>query len=167
MNRNISGLIAYIIAFFLQYFLGGLLPNHWSDPNLILCMTAVLTYVYEDSLIWMAYGCLFAFLADLAGGMWIGIGVLSIVITELLVLLFRYIFNNENMPNAVIFSLAATLVYDSLYWIIARICGSPYSYLYMLKDLPAALIINVIIMMVLWAVMIRKVTPHKRDRYIG
>lgn len=162
-----KGLIAYLVAFILQPFLYNLFPGIDATPNLILCLTAVLVFIYEDNVPWMAFGVGFALAMDFAYGLYIGIGMMTMIIVILAIMVFKHFFNVENLLNSVILSVVITWVYATVYWLIAFIGGSPYTYWYALKSLPWQLVFNAIIFMLIYLVMIRKVTTHKTDRYFG
>lgn len=167
MNSFWKGFIAFLAAFILQPFLFNLFPGLGVTPNLILCLTAALTYIYDDNVAWMALGAGFALAMDIVSGPFVGIGMLSIIIAEVLILIFKHFFNVENFVNSLVFSLLITWVYETIYWVISVIAGSPYGYLYALKTMALQILFNAIIFMIIYLVMIRKVTPHRTDRYFG
>ena len=76
-----------------------------------------------------------------------------------------FLLNSENFMSMLVTSLGAVFVYYNLLWLIYRLAGSSYSYIYMLEKLPVYIILNVIIIMIMYAIIIRKVVSHKSDRY--
>ena len=76
-----------------------------------------------------------------------------------------FLLNSENFMSMLVTSLGSVFVYYNLLWLIYRLAGSSYSYIYMLEKLPVYIILNVIIIMIMYAIIIRKVVSHKSDRY--
>ncbi len=167
MNRYWKGAIAFLAAFLLQPFLFSLVPGLGIVPDLILCLTAALTYVYDDNVGWMAMGAGFALATDIVSGPFIGIGMLSIIAVEVGILVFKKFFNVENLVNSAVLAILVTWVYQTVYWIIAAIAGSNYGYLYAMKTIIWQILFDAVIFMIIYFIMIRKVTPHRTDRYFG
>jgi len=167
MNNFLKGTFAFVAAFILQQFLQALFPGISAVPNLILCLTAVLTYICDDNIIWMAFGVVFALIMDITFGLFIGLGMLTMLIVEVCILVFKYYFNSENIVNSLVLSVLVTLVYSVVYWLISVIAGGTYGFLYVLKSMPLEVIFNAIAFMIIYLVMIRKVTPHRTDRFFG
>ena len=72
-----KGFLAYLVAFILQPFLYNLFPGIGATPNLILCLTAVLVYLYDENVPWMAFGVGAALAVDITYGLYIGIGMID------------------------------------------------------------------------------------------
>lgn len=165
MSGRVKGFLLFFAAFLLQYCLTPFMPGDVPAPALVLYLTAILVYLYQDSLIWMIYGAVFTFAADLMTGLWPGAGLVAITVVSVLTLLYRYIFNVENMMNAILFAVLVNWAYASVLWGITTLLGGTYSYVYVMRQLPMQILFGVIIMTVIWRIMIRKVVPHRHDRY--
>lgn len=165
MSSFWKGFLVFLAAFLLQPFLNNLFPGFEIIPNLVLCLAAALTYIYEDNVAWMALGAGFTLAMDITGGLYIGIGMLSIIIVEVLIVVFKHFFNVDNLVNSIVLSVLVTWVYQSVYWIISALAGSQYGYLYAMKSILWQVLFNAVIFMIIYLIMIRKVTPHRTDRY--
>lgn len=163
--RYSRALILYVAALFLQPFLYNLFPSFGGQVNLFLCLTVVLTVVYDETLPGILYGCIFGLIEDAFFGMYVGPGALCLVTAGLAALLLKQFTNKENFINIVMLLLFSTWLYASLYWCVYAVLGSPYSYLYAMKTLPLPLVLNAAAGSVLYLVLIKRVIKHRRDRY--
>lgn len=160
-----QGLILYAAAFLLQPFLQNLIPILGNNVNLLLCLTVVLTFVYDEILPGIFFGFLFGLLHDLVYGIYLGPTALSLLAAGIAVLVLREFANIENILNALFMMLLSVWLYATVYWGIYSVLGSPYSYLYAMKTLPLPLLFNGIIAAELYFVLIKRVIKHRRDRY--
>ncbi len=160
-----QGFILYLAAFFLQPFLQNLIPGFGGNLNLILCLTVVLTFVYEEKLTGIFFGFIFGLLHDLIFGIYLGPGTLALLICGIGVLVLREFANIKNFLNALFVILVSTWLYASVYWGVYSVLGSPYSYLYAMKSLPLPLLFNSIVSAVMYFILIKRVVRHRRDRY--
>lgn len=160
-----QGLILYVAAFFLQPFLQNLIPVFGNHINLLLCLTVVLTFVYDEVLPGIFFGFIFGLLHDLVFGIYLGPGTIALMVSGITVLILREFANIENIFNALFMMLLSTWLYATVYWGIYYVLGSPYSYLYAMKTLPLQLLFHCIIAAGLYFVLIKRVMKHRRDRY--
>lgn len=163
--RYSRALILYVAALFLQPFLYNLFPSFGGQVNPFLCLTVTLTFVYDETLPGILFGCIFGLIIDSFFGMYVGPGALCLVAAGLAVMLLKQFANKENFINIVLLMLFSTWLYASLYWCIYAALGSPYSYLYAMKTLPLPLLLNVVTGGVLYLILIKRVIKHRRDRY--
>ena len=98
-------------------------------------------------------------------GMYVGPGVLSLMVIGIGVLVLREFFNIENFFNALMTALLSTWLYVTVYWGVYVVLGSPYSYLYAMKSVPLQLLFNSAACMILYFILIKRVIKHRRDRY--
>ena len=157
--------LLYLAAFFLQPFLQNLIPILGNQVNLLLCLTVVLTFVYDDILAGILFGFFFGVFSDMVSGIFLGPGVLALSITGIVVLILREFINIENIFNALFVILFSTWLHASIYWGIYYILESPYSYFYAMKSLPLQLLFNCIVGIGLYLILMKRVKKHKRDRY--
>lgn len=165
--KSWKGLVLYIGAFFLQPFLFNLLPVAGVTPNLILILTVMITFLYDDEseLLGIVLGVIFALLNDVAFGLYIGPGAIAILVSGLMVFFLKGFTNKENIINAILTIVISTWVYASVYWLVYIPLGSTYSYIYAMKSIPWQLLYNVIVAIILYLILIKKVIKHRRDRY--
>lgn len=163
--RYWQGLILYLAAFILQPFLHNLIPGLGGNVNLILCLTVILTFLYDETVIGIFFGLVFGLAGDLFYGMYAGPGGFAFVAVGVAVLLLKRFANKENSFNALIMMLLSTWMYASVYWLVYYFIGSPYSYLYAMKSLPWQLLFNAVVAAILYFVLIKRVIKHRRDRY--
>lgn len=155
----------YLAAFVLQPFLYGIIPSAGINLNMILCLTVVFTFVYDEVFPGLFFGPIFGLLTDIMYGQYIGTAAFAIAIAGVIVFLVKIYFNNENVVNAIIMLIASTWIFFTVMWIIYNLSDNSYSYLYALKGLPVQLILNTVAGTLLYLVLIKKAVKHRRDRY--
>ena len=160
-----QGFLLYIAAFFLKPFMQDLFPEFGKNLKILLCLTVVLTFLYDETLPGILCGFVFGLLHDIVFGIYIGPGVTALVVTGIAVLVLREFVNIENFFNALITMLFSTWLYTSVYWGIYFVLGSPYSYGYAMKTVPWQLLFNCLVAAVLYLPLIKRVKKHRRDRY--
>lgn len=157
--------LIYLAAFFLQPFLQNLIPVLGNNVNLILCLTVMFVFVYEDPGQGIFFGSIFALLTDMFYGQYTGPAALAMVLTGIAVYGLKYFAHIENFVNAIVFMAGATLVYASVYWGIYAAIGSAYSYGYAVSSILPQIVVNAIVGLGVYFVLIRRVIKHRRDRY--
>ncbi len=157
--------IIYLVAFICQPFLYGLLPTLGIDLNLILCLTVVLTLVYEDRFPGLFFGPIFGLLSDCLYAPYVGPEAFAIAIVGVLVFILREYINIENVLNAIFILIASTWLFVSVLWCVYYLIGSTYSYMAALHELPIQIILNTIVGIVIYRIVIKRVIRHRRDRY--
>lgn len=155
----------YLAAFFIRPVLWGLFPLIGDHMDLVLCLTVVFTFIYDDVLPGLFFGPIFALLQDVLYGEYIGPSALSLSVVVILVLIVREYVNTENILNAVLALLFSTWLFASLYWSVYYLAGSPYTYAFAMKILPLRLLFNTAAGTVLYLILIRSVVRHRKDRY--
>lgn len=144
-----KGVLAFTAALVLQPFLHGLFPS-WQTPNILLTLTAALVMVYADYRLWIVMGIIYALLQDAVFGIFTGIGAISTIVVVAMVLILRRFFNCRSAVVALMISVLVTLVYAFVYWGLGRAVSSPYPLTVMLRTMPAQLIENTIVFMLIY-----------------
>lgn len=160
-----QGFFLYLAAFFLQPFLFELIPGFGGNVNLILCLTVMLTYLFDETLPGLFFGFIFGLLSDSFYGMYIGAGTFALVVVGVTVFVLKEFTNIENFFNTILVMAASTWMYTSIYWLIYHVIGSPYSYFYAMKSIPLMLLFNCVIAAGLYMIFIKRVIKYRRDRY--
>ena len=155
----------YLAAFLLQPFLYGVIPAAGINLNMILCLTVVFTFVYEEVLPGLFFGPIFGLLTDIMYGQYIGPTAFAVAVCGVIVFILKEYFNNENVINAIIMLIVSTFIFVTTIWIVYNFTNNSYSYVYALKVLPVQLILNTVAGTLLYSVLIKKVVKHRRDRY--
>ncbi len=160
-----QGFLLYLAAFLLQPLLYNLIPVLGGNLNLLLCLTAVITFLYDDTVIGIVYAFIFGLAWDLYYGLYVGPGLLSLVFSGIVVLLLKNFVNRENLLNGIVGTPLLTWFYASCYWVIYYFLDSPYSYLYAMESLPLQLLFNGIAGAAFYFILLKRVIKHRRDRY--
>ena len=160
-----QGFLLYLTAFILQPMLYNLIPALGGNLNLLLCLTVVVTFMYDDTLMGILYGFLFGLAWDAYYGMYVGPGTLALTASGIAVLFLKGFVNKENVLNGILGTPLFTWFYASVYWVIYYFLDSPYSYLYAMKSLPLQLLFNGIAGAALYFILLKRVIKHRRDRY--
>lgn len=157
--------IIYLIAFICQPFLYGLFPMLGIDLNLILCLTVVLTLVYDEILPGLFFGPVFGLLSDSLYGPYVGPQAFAIAVVGVLIFILKEYINIENIFNAIFVLIASTWLFVSVLWCVYFFIGSTYSYTAAIRDLPIQIILNTVAGIIFYRVLIKRVVKHRRDRY--
>ena len=165
MMKHRQAFLIYLATFFLQPFLQNLLPFLGQNLNLILCLTVMLVFVYQEPAQGIFFGCVFSLLWDMFYGLYTGPSVFAVLVCGIVVYLFKYFIHIENFLNAVVFMAGATWLFGSVYWCIYAAVGTTYSYGYAMADLIPQVICNTIAGLCAYFVLIEKVKKQRRDRY--
>ena len=155
----------YLAAFLFQPFLYGLIPSAGINLNLILCLTVIFTFVYDEVLPGLFFGPIFGLLTDIMYGQYIGPFAFAIAVTGVVVFIIKEYFNTENVLNAVIMLVGSTVIFVTVMWIIYSISDNSYSYMYAVRVLPVQLIFNTAAGTLLYLILIKKAVKHRKDRY--
>lgn len=136
-------------------------------PNLTLCFVVVCTMIYrnEESIPAIVTGLFFAFLTDCISGLYLGEGILSLVVTILYIFIVKRMVNVENPVISGVVFLGGTVVYNLTMWLLDTIGGSAYGILYVIKSLPPYLIANLVVEMIIYFILINKVINNRRNGY--
>lgn len=165
MKYRYAGII-FALAFILQTTVFGMLPVFGVSANLLLCCCIVISFACTDNNAGFVISLIAGLLYDVCFSQYMGVTALLLVLIAAGCIAVRtFLLNSENFMSMLVTSLGSVFVYYNLLWLIYRLAGSSYSYLYMLEKLPVYIILNVIIIMIMYAIIIRKVVSHKSDRY--
>lgn len=159
-----QGFLIYLAGFLIQPFLYNLAPGLKIVPNLILCFTVVLTLLYDD-MNGLFFGTVFGLLIDICYGLYVGPGAFAIALIGIGTLILKEFINVENIIVLIIVSIISTWAYLSIYWLIYFIVGSPYGYGSAMAVFPWQGLFNLVVMVIMYMIFIKKVIKHRRDRY--
>lgn len=155
----------YLGAFILQPFLYGTFPVIATHINLILCITVVFTFIYDDVMPGLFFGPIFGLINDAMYAPYIGPEAFTIAVVGVVIYLGKVHFNIENIFNAIITMLISTWLFASVMWVVYSFANSPYSYTFAMKELPLQLILNAIAGTILYSVLIKKIIKKRKYRY--
>ena len=157
--------IWFIGALIFQPFLYNLAPGFGITPNLILCLTVIFTFLYEDKLFGIILGSTFGLIYDICYGQFVGVAAFDLALVATIILILREWTNVENIFTVVVIGLISTWFYNTVYWVIMHFAGSPYGYLFVLSKMPWYALLNLIVIMIVYFILIKRVVKHRRDRY--
>ena len=159
------GIIIYAVAILLQ---GSILNNITilgAAPNLLLCLTIVTAFLYENGFAGIVLGAASGLLYDICFTQYAGVTSLAMFVVGILVMLSAELMNKEKLSAVIIVTVIGTFLYDLLYWCIRALLGSPYSFMYMLKLQPQYICYNIPIAIILYFIVIGKVIKYRQDRF--
>jgi rod shape-determining protein MreD len=134
-------------------------------PNLLLCLVVIFSFLYDDKNYGIVLGVIFGLLYDIAFTGHVGVSALLFLIISLSILFASVIINKEVVFSVIIVAVLSTTAYVFMYWGIMALMGSNFSFLFMLRFLPIHILYNVIVVLILYFLMIRKVIRYYQDRY--
>ena len=152
--------IFFLIAFFIQCSFLNVISIAGYTPNLLLCLVIVFSFLYEEQIYGLLYGVLFGVFYDICFADVVGPTPIALVIFVL-----REYANIENIVNMWVTSLLSILFYYALNWGLQHLAGNPIGLLYVLKTLPWITLYALSLMTVLYLILLRKMTRHRKDRY--
>ncbi len=165
MKYRYAGLI-FAAAFILQTTVFGMLPVFGVSANLLLCCCVVISFACADNNAGIVISAAAGLLYDICFSQYMGVTALVLVLVAAGCIAIRtFLLNSENFMSMLVVSLGAVTVYYHLFWLIYRLAGSNFSYLSMLEKLPVYIVLNTVIIMIIYAIIIRKVVSHRSDRY--
>ena len=157
--------IFFLIAFFMQCSLLNMISIAGFTPNLLLCLTVVFSFLYEDQIYGLLYGALFGVLYDICFADVVGPTPIALVLTALVIFGMREYANIENIVNMWLTSLLSVVLYYAMNWGLRHLAGNPIGIVYVLKTLPWITIYSLLIITVLYLILVRNMTRHRKDRY--
>ena len=95
----------------------------------------------------------------------VGISALLYFVIALAVMFSREILNKENVGTVLLMTGVATFAFNLLTWCMYWVLGDGTSIMTMLRTQPLQIAWNLVIVSILYAVVIRKVIKHRRDRF--
>ena len=157
--------IFFLIAFFIQCSFLNVISIAGYTPNLLLCLVIVFSFLYEEQIYGLLYGVLFGIFYDICFADVVGPTPIALVLVALVIFVLREYANIENIVNMWVTSLLSILFYYALNWGLQHLAGNPIGLLYVLKTLPWITLYSLSLMTVLYLILLRKMTRHRRDRY--
>lgn len=155
----------FLIAFFIQCSFLNVISIAGYTPNLLLCLVIVFSFLYEEQIYGLLYGVLFGVFYDICFADVVGPTPIALVLVALVIFVLREYANIENIVNMWVTSLLSILFYYALNWGLQHLAGNPIGLLYVLKTLPWITLYALSLMTVLYLILLRKMTRHRKDRY--
>ncbi|MGI6204302.1 MAG: hypothetical protein ACOYJH_03375 [Anaerovoracaceae bacterium] len=137
--------VMYLLAWIFQMTLAGIISINNVGPNLILCLTVVVVFVFDDGWKIAPFALIAALLLDICTGDYIGVASLSLTFTMMLAYFARRNLNTQEFLPMAVTGACCTLLYNVVYWLIMKIAGDPMTLLFVLKYQVFYIIYNVII----------------------
>ena len=157
--------IFFLIAFFIKCSVLNVISIAGYTPNLLLCLVIVFSFLYEEQIYGLLYGALFGVFYDICFADVVGPTPIALVLVALVIFVLREYANIENIVNMWVTSLLSILFYYALNWGLQHLAGNPIGLLYVLKTLPWITLYSLSLMTVLYLILLRKMTRHRKDRY--
>ena len=157
--------IFFLIAFFIQCSFLNVISIAGYTPNLLLCLVIVFSFLYEEQIYGLLYGVLFGVFYDICFADVVGPTPIALVLVALVIFVLREYANIENIVNMWVTSLLSIIFYYALNWALQHLAGNPIGLLYVLKTLPWITLYALSLMTVLYLILLRKMTRHRKDRY--
>ena len=157
--------IFFLIAFFIQCSFLNVISIAGYTPNLLLCLVIVFSFLYEEQIYGLLYGAMFGVFYDICFADVVGPTPIALVLVALVIFVLREYANIENIDNMWVTSLLSIFFYYALNWGLQHLVGTPIGLLYVLKTLPWITLYALSLMTVLYLILLRKMTRHRKDRY--
>lgn len=155
----------YLAVFLLQTTVLPQLEFLYCTPNLLLCLTVLITF-WEDGSMGMILGIAAGLLLDVCFGQLIGIASLCYFCITLGIMLTKHLMYRNSMLSVLFIGALSSAIYPSLYWGISVIMGSSYHFFYMAKTLPFLLLYNSIVVLIVNLFFQKRMRRYPEDRYM-
>jgi rod shape-determining protein MreD len=155
--------IVFFVAFLVQTTLLGDLFGSGVAPNLLLCLTVVFTFLYDESY-GLVFGIVFGMLLDLSTQTIFGTQTLTFVLAAIPPLLLRQVFNPEKILPDVFVAVLATPINAFPVWWIYHLAGSLGKLRYVIDNLATLMVLHAVIALVLHLLLVRTIIRNRRDR---
>lgn len=156
----------FLIAFLVQPTMLNVMNIGGYTPNLILCMTILYTYLYEEDIYGVVFGALFGVLYDMMYSNVIGPMPISLVLVATGIVVIREFTNIENIINMWAVSVVSILAYYFINWGLHHLAGNPVGFAVVFHQIPWITLYSLVIITVMYKILIRRVIRHHRDRYV-
>ncbi len=164
MNYKLATLF-FFLAFICQASLLNIVSIFGATPNMILCLVIVFSFLYDQDNFGIVLGVVFGLLYDICYMPYVGISAMWYFALALGIMFSREILNKENIGTVLLMTVLGTFSFNLLTWCSYWVLGSGISFMTMLRAQPLEIAWNVVIVSILYAVVIRKVIKHRRDRF--
>ena len=164
MTYRLATLI-FFLAFLFQASLLNLISIFGATPNMILCLVIVFAFLYDQDNFGIVLGVVFGLLYDICFMPVVGVSAMLYFLIALAVMFSREILNKENIGTVLLMTAVATFAFNLLTWCMYWVLGNGISIMTMLRVQPLQIIWNLVVVSILYAVVIRKVIKHRRDRF--
>jgi rod shape-determining protein MreD len=155
----------FLAAFIMQTTVLNIIGVFGVTPNLLLCLVVIFSFLYDEYNHGIILGVAFGLLYDICFSEYVGIAAMAFLIISLGIMLVNIVMNKEVVFSVIIVSVAATVLYTLIYWSLMAMMGSGYNFLYVAKYLPLYILYNVVVVIVLYYLMVKKVIKYHYDRY--
>ena len=156
----------FLIAFLIQPSLLNIINIHGYTPNLILCMTILYTFLYEEDIYGVIFGALFGVLYDMMYSNVIGPMPISLVLVAIGIVVIRELTNIENIINMWAVSVVSVIAYYFINWGLHHLAGNPVGFAVVFQQVPYIVLYSLVIITVMYKILIKRVIRHHRDRYV-
>jgi len=156
----------FLIAFLIQPSLLNVINIQGYTPNLILCMTILYTFLYEDDMYGVVYGAIFGVLYDIMFSNVVGPMPISLVLVAIGIVFIREFTNIENIINMWAVSVVSLLAYYFMNWGLHHLAGNPVGLGVVFARVPWVALYSLVVITVMYLILIKRVIRHHRDRYV-
>ena len=158
--------LLYLAAFLIQPSLLNVINIEGYTPNLILCLTILSTFLYEEEIYGVIFGAVFGILYDIMYSNVVGPMPISLILVALGIIIVREYTNIENIINMWAVSIVSILAFYFMNWGLHHIAGNPVGFRVVFNSVPWIALYSLVVITILYRILIRKLARHRRDRYI-
>ena len=134
-------------------------------PDMILCLTLTIVFLYEGGYRCIPFGLAASLLAASTTEDIIGVGALLLFGAGIGIYIYRKYVRVDNILSLLAYCAGITAVYQLFYWMIYKVLGNDISILVVLQSMPMSVIYNTAFAALLFVIMKDKAEAHTNDRY--
>ena len=158
--------LLFLAAFLIQPSLLNVINIEGYTPNLILCLTILSTFLYEEEIYGVIFGAIFGILYDIMYSNVVGPMPISLILVALGIIIVREYTNIENIINMWAVSIVSILAFYFMNWGLHHIAGNPVGFRFVFNSVPWIALYSLAVITILYRILVRKLAKHRRDRYI-
>ena len=157
-------IIVFLLALILQVSLLNLIAILDITPNLILCSVLIFTALYDEEIRVIAIGGFFGMILDLFAGQTLGLAGIIMVTTGIMTLVYKSRFNMETKISVLPLTVAASILYYVMAFILHRLVGNPGGLFVILPGMIIGTLYNLVIVYMFYLVLIRHSVRYMREK---
>ena len=161
-----TAVILFAICFFIRPLLQVFLPQ-WLTLDLILCIFISLAITMDSDKIAgpMLAAFIFMVISDILFSQYKGATPIAMLIATGCAYLIKSRYDKENYLLNMVNMVVSFLVFHISYWLMYKLLGTPYSFVYMLVRLPWLLLTECVITGIIIFIIIRARIQKRRTDY--
>lgn len=157
--------LSFLVAFILQSTITIHFSLFGASPNLVLCLVALFSFLYEKPY-GMVMGILFGLILDICFAPVIGVSALGFFLVALVLGAIRHLLYQENLLSVIFTGIISTGIYQVCGYLCYFLLGMGYHPLFVLRQTLVLLVWHMVLLTVMYLMIARRMEKYPNDRYV-